>query len=104
MNTRAIKLLIVVLISFGLGIAQSKTSRSHEQSDFSAENAGVTKPIPIPGDVLPILKKDEMVRDALDSENLSAEKLPLSWFSAAAVHLASLDRTDLVVMAAGPLR
>ena len=74
-----------------------------QQLHFSAEDEGVTHPVVIPSDVLDTLKKDEMIRNILESENISADKIPLSWFSASTIHLSNSRQADLVVMAMGPL-
>lgn len=83
--------------------AQNTRFHSLEQSVFSAEDDAVKKPVAIPDDVLAILVKDEMVSRALEDENLAAEKIPLSWFSASTIHLSKSRETDFVVMARGPL-
>jgi hypothetical protein len=98
----------VFLLSASLAIcgalsAQNKHSHSTEQSVFSAEDDAVKKPAAIPEDVLAILAKDEMVSRTLEDENLPAEKIPMSWFSASAIHLSKSGKTDFVVMAKGPL-
>jgi len=73
------------------------------QLHFSAEDDGVDHPATIPPDVMAVLKADEMVRNALENENISAEKIPLSWFSASPIHLNSPRQRDLVVEAEGAL-
>ncbi len=56
-------LLIVLILTFcSAEAAQHKGSRSSEQTHFSAEEAGVHNPVPLPDDVLAILKEDEGVR------------------------------------------
>jgi hypothetical protein len=88
---------------YGELIPESKSSHPSEQRHFSAEVPGVDNPVAIPQDVLAVLKADEMVRNALESENIPAEKVPLSWFSAAIVHLSNSREADFVVMAKGTL-
>jgi hypothetical protein len=87
----------------GQEAALGKRSSQPEQLHFSAEDSGVTKPVAIPDDVLAILRDDETVRLALKDESTPAEKLPLSWFSASAVHLSRSDKSDLVVKGEGPI-
>lgn len=82
---------------------QSKRSHSGSQSSFSAEDAAVTKPAAIPKDILAILAKDKMVLVELENESLPAEKMPLSWFSASAIHLSKANLTDYVVVAEPPI-
>lgn len=88
----------------GSGIAQASRSAFSEQLHFSAEDDSVQKPVAIPQSVLAILRKDERVGYVLKSQNISAQKLPLSWFSASAIHLTDSNKAGLVVMGLGPLR
>jgi hypothetical protein len=95
---------VVLFILLACGAtAQSKHSHVPEQLAFTAEDDAVKKPAAIPQDVVAILVKDEMVSRELENENLPAEKIPLSWFSASAIHLSNSRKTDFVVMARGPL-
>jgi hypothetical protein len=103
----AMRIVIPVLIVLTLcctGSAESKGSHLSEQMEFSAEDNGVKRPAPIPELVLLILRKDEGVRIALENENIPAEKMPQSWFSASKIHLNGSEQVDLVVMGEGPLR
>ena len=100
---RSAFLLLVPLAFCGLATAQPKHPHSSEQTHFSAEDAGVQKPVPIPADVLAILGRDDLVRNVLEDQELPGEKLPQSWFSASEIHLSSSSETDLVVVAEGPL-
>jgi hypothetical protein len=95
--------LLALLAMCGAGLAESKSS-PREQTRFSAEAAGVERPVPVPQTVLAVLQEDEHVRSLLEDENIPAEKIPSSWFSASAIHLSSPQRVDLVVMGQGPLR
>jgi len=95
--------ILLCLVMCGASIAQSKHLHFTEQLAFSAEDDAVKKPVAIPQDVLAILVKDKMVSRELENENLPAEKIPLSWFSASAIHLSNSNKTDFVVMARGPL-
>jgi hypothetical protein len=98
----------VTLLGFaiicGSCTAETQRTRSPEQVDFSAEDSGVKKPVAVPEVVMDILRKDKGVLNILESENISAEKLPASWFSAATIHLSTPEQKDLVVMGTGPLR
>jgi len=78
-------------------------AHTNEQLVFSAEDDSVKHPVAMPKEVLAILQKDEMVGNALENEQTSAEKIPPDWFSASAIHLSNSRQTDLVVMARGPL-
>jgi hypothetical protein len=87
----------------GIATAAGRDSRKAEQSDFSAEDAAVKKPVAIPEDVLAILRKDKAVLSTLEDQNLQPTKLPASWFSASAIHLSTSARTDLVVVGEPPV-
>jgi len=100
---RSVFFLFASLAICGALSAQDKHSHSAEQSVFSAEDDAVKKPAAIPEDVLAILAKDGMVSRTREDENLPAEKIPRSWFSASAIHLSKSGKTDFVVMAKGPL-
>jgi hypothetical protein len=74
-----------------------------EQLSFSAEDENVKLPADIPQDAWKILQEDHMVQDVLESENLTTEQLPRSWFLASAVHLGDSQENDLLVIANPPL-
>jgi len=82
---------------YGELIPESKSSRPSEQRHFSAEVAGVDNPVAIPPSVLAILRQDKMVLNTLEYEDIFSEKIPLSWFSASAIHLKP-GEADLIVM------
>jgi hypothetical protein len=96
--------LLVVLPVCGQGLAQDKPHIGHEQLQFSVEDEGVKKPVDIPDDVLAILIKDELVHNVLQYTELPVGKIPQDWFSAAAIHLSTPDKADLLVVGEGPLR
>jgi hypothetical protein len=105
MNSRKTSLvLMAVLISCSAAIAQRKASHPSEQTHFSAEDSGVHNPVPLPDDVLAILKEDEGVRNMLESDNIPADKIPLSWFAASVIHLHAPEEKDMVVEAQDELR
>ena len=84
--------------------AWTQTARSgEEQAHFSAEDVGVRHPVAIPEDAWAILQADERVKRILDSEGLTLEQLPRTWFSAAVVHLHDPGQDDLIVWAEGEL-
>jgi hypothetical protein len=107
LKLRSITLCSFVFLAFsvflalrGAALAQGKRDAlPAEQSHFSAEDAGVQRPMAIPKDVIAILTQDDLVRTALKNQKLPVEKLPLSWFSAAGIHLGNANETDVVVMA-----
>jgi hypothetical protein len=98
----------IVFLAFftvcGRGFAQGKQIGPPEQTQFSAEDESVQKPVSIPDDVLAILSKDELVRDELEEEMPPEGKPPQAWFSASAVHLSGPDEIDLVVLGESLLR
>jgi hypothetical protein len=96
--------LLIAAMESGPAIAQAKHHSSTEQTHFSAEDEGVEKPAVIPGDVLVILKQDRRVRNFMKNEEPPSQGLPLSWFSASAVHLSNPREEDLVVVGVGELR
>jgi hypothetical protein len=98
--------LLIVLIICTARVVQGKTKSAHssEQTHFSAEDLNVERPVSIPDSVLAILKKDEGVRDILESEGIPSAKIPLSWFSASTIHLDGREEKDLVVMGVASLR
>jgi hypothetical protein len=100
MKTRWSVLLSLVFAIVGLHATESKQPpRSSEQLEFSAEDAGVKKPVAIPEDVLAILKKDKSVQDAVEDGGSPQS----SWFSASEIHLSTADRRDLIVVGEPPL-
>ena len=62
------------------------------------------KPVPIPQGVWDILTTDELVCGKREGEHISPKDVPLSWFSASAIHLSNSEKVDFVVMGEGPLR
>jgi hypothetical protein len=97
-------LVLSAVLSIGISaIGQGTRSPANEQTEFSAEDEGVKKPITIPEDVLAILRKDTTVRDILEDQGLAADRLPESWFSASEVHLSKGKLKDLIVVAEQPL-
>jgi hypothetical protein len=96
-------LLFLILVS----AAQMHTlvqSLSSSQIHFSAEDAAVKQPVPLPADVLKLLAADEVVRDTIKAEGLGTKKPPSSWFSTSVVNLSPDNGRHLLVMAIGPLR
>jgi hypothetical protein len=86
-----------------IGSANAKHPVRPEQLHFSAEDEGVRHPVAIPTEVLAILGKDEMVKDILEDQNVSADTMPPSWFSASVVHLSANDEADLIVEGEPPV-
>ena len=94
----------VLLAISGIVAAQRKLgTRLVEQTHFSAEDESVERPVAIPGDVMAILAKQEVVSQQLENERLKPESLPSSWFSASVAHLGQAKGPDLVVVANPPI-
>jgi len=51
----------------------------------------------VPAPALETLKADNTVRSCLENQKLSPDQLPVSWFSAARIHLAGPEEDDLLV-------
>jgi hypothetical protein len=102
-NIRRSVTLFAFLVMWGILLAESKTSHRAEQLHFSAESSAVKYPVAISEDMMAILRKDEMVRNVAENENIRAEKIPVSWFSASAIHLNGPLEMDFVVMAGDAL-
>jgi hypothetical protein len=96
-------LLITLSSGYGQQTRMKTDSDVSEQRQFSAEEVGVEKPVPIPNDVLNELRKDQAVITMLDDKGISAERLPASWFSASLVHLGGSKEPDLIVKGEWPL-
>jgi hypothetical protein len=98
-------LIILLMLAAVSGIPTAAGSDSHEaeQSEFSAEDVAVKKPVAIPEDVLAILRKDKTVLSILESENLQPINLPAPWFSASAIHLSASKRADILVVGQPPV-
>jgi len=94
---------LVAFVVWGQAAVTGKRSSKSEQQQFSAVDAGVERPIPLPNDVLDILRKDDDVRQMLEAQEIPPEKLPSSWFSASAIHLRSRVETDIVVKGEPPV-
>lgn len=84
--------------------AQARHDVSREQTEFSAETAGVDRPVTIPEDVFRALENDDLVRTSMENSETRIQTPPPSWFSASKVHLADPKLDDLVILAEGQLR
>ncbi len=101
MNIQRARFLFIVMMIWPAFIAASQGSHPLEQVEFSAEDSGVKRPVPIPMDVLAALRNDVIVQSVLEDQKIPAEKTPPSWFSASAIRLSGPDQVDLVVMGVG---
>ncbi len=98
------------LLIFGAALAfccvlvHGQTPQSNrEQTHFCAEDTGVKHPVPIPNDVLAILRRDDRVKNELEYAGIAPENLPRSWFSASEIALGTSREKDLIIAAEGPL-
>jgi hypothetical protein len=80
-----------------------KQHPSSEQMHFSAEDSTVKSPVPIPENVLTILRNEDTIRGALEDQSISPKDLPSSWFLASETHLSNANRPDLVVIGQPPV-
>jgi hypothetical protein len=98
---RSVIIFVLCLTIFNVLVAQQRKSPASEQLLFTAEDEHVKKPIPIPDDILAILRDDDLVRSSLENEGVST--IPTSWFSASAIGLRDHGVKDLVLVGEGPL-
>lgn len=73
---------------------------SHEQAQFGAEDV-IKRPVPVPKDVLEILRRDERIRVRLAEEE-SPNDISGSWFVASEIALNEDDLPDLVAQGVEP--
>jgi hypothetical protein len=105
MNIKQSRIVLLVFLAIlSARVAEAKSPQRSEQTAFNAEDDSVKRPVAIPQDVLAALSRDKLVKDVLENENIPAEKIPASWFSASTIHLRDAREADLIVMAVGPLR
>ena len=103
---RGISCLLVAgaVLNFGcVPVAGQTTRPNQEQTEFSAEDEGVKHPVPLPGEVLAILQRDDLVKNELKYDEKAPGKLPATWFSASEITLGSSGENDLIIAAEGPL-
>jgi hypothetical protein len=74
-----------------------------EQWQFSAMDRTLKRPVPIPRQVLAEIALDPDIKHLLESEHLSPEKIPSSWFLVSEVHLSTAAEKDLVIVGTGPV-
>jgi hypothetical protein len=83
--------------------AQQPTStqaRTEEQTVFESETK-IERPVPVPDDVLRILRQDKRNQTCLGKRE-SLDKIPASWFVASEIDLNYDQIPDLVVVAVNP--
>ena len=83
--------------------AQPQPQVSTQSIHFSAEDAAFPNPAPVPGDVLSLLEKESVVRDAFKDDESVDKKIPSTWFSATELQLSRKGKADLLVRAEPPL-
>jgi hypothetical protein len=94
----------MALIASSVPLRSQQRATTHEQTHFSAEDEAVQQPVKIPDDAWKVLQNDEQLRNLLEGEGLSPERLPRSWFSASVLHLHNAHTRDLVVEGESALR
>jgi hypothetical protein len=76
----------------------------HEQTQFSAEDSTVRRPVKLSASALKALMTDSFVRDAHSESGLGVQEFVDSNLSASEVRLGGPQKKDLVVVAVGRLR
>jgi hypothetical protein len=98
---------IPILVFFAIASLSFAENKKHssppEQTVFSAEDETVKRPVPIPTDVKALLSRDKVVQAQLENENIRAEELPSSWFSASEIHLGTGKKPDVIIVANSPV-
>ena len=79
---------------------QSSSEQRREQTSFGAEEE-IVHPIPIPKDVLQVLRSNERNQRLL-AKGQTPDEIPASWFVASEINLKDDNMSDLIVMAAAP--
>lgn len=103
MSVRRLALSLCLTATTGILSAQANHGVPREQTEFSAESAGVDRPVTIPDDVLKQLARDDFVLPAATDTDPPVQTPPSTWFSASIVHLTRPEKQDLVIMGQGPL-
>ncbi len=93
-----------VLILGSVSVEGQTAQPNQEQTHFSAEDEGAKHPVPLPSEVLAILRRDAFVKDELEGDDIAPERLPTAWFSASEITLGGRGEKDLIVVAEGLLR
>ena len=76
---------------------QSSSAQQREQTTFGAEEE-IVHPVPIPKDVLQILRSNERNQRLL-AKGQKPDEMPASWFVASEINLKDDSMSDLIVMA-----
>ncbi len=102
---RGLALFAIALLSAGavVDLPQVAQPLPGEQTQFSAEDEAVKRPVAIPDDVMGLLAQDPYVHRRMLHEDSPLKQPPASWYSASVTHLAGPDEKDLVVEAEGEL-
>src|SRR5262249_15402688 len=96
---------VLLTVAAAFVFLQPISAQNHlrEQTDFSAEDAGMKAPVSIPADVISMLCSEGDVLNILESENISKENLPAAWFTASSIHLGPRNEVDLVIVGQAPV-
>jgi len=108
---RSLRIFGLAVVGAVLSVPQLLTAQhtrpeeQKEQSEFGMELEAVPiqRPVTLSRAALNALSKDERIAACLESEGLSADKLPANWFVASEIHLNGPNEVDLVVLPGGPV-
>jgi hypothetical protein len=90
-------LLLSVILSFGNN-ADTQTVRQplqHEQSEFGAEDENWERPVPVPEDILLVLRT---------VNHATTDEMPAKWLLASEIRLHGPEEKDMILMGIGDLR
>lgn len=95
-------LFLFVVFALPLQAQTSNKAAEREQSTFGGEEVPgipfIKRPVPVPADVLKILKQDDTVKGCLRDNEPTPDKPFSFWFLASSVHLDGPSENDLVVL------
>jgi hypothetical protein len=101
-SLRQIIATLCLSVSLGIGLSARSSPKPaiQEQRRFSVEQeiVPIERPVSLAGEALSVLAREAGVASCLDSNNLTPDKLPASWFVASQVHLADPNEIDFVVL------
>ncbi|MEZ2346469.1 hypothetical protein [Terriglobus sp. RCC_193] len=94
---------LIVLIMLAVAGAASYGQAKEEQRIFDAESSAVTKPVPVPPEMLKLLSMDKDVKEAVENQGVQGKVIPQEWFSASLVSTARPTEKMYLLVGNGPL-
>ena len=82
-------------------LVPAQNTKSREQSHFNSEQGdvgSVARPVSLPKGALDVLRRDQRVLHCARNQNISADQIPVKWFTASEIHLDGPVETDFVVL------